>query len=123
MKHLAEEQTQLREQWEEASKARNALLKDVGRERRQHDVEKQTWLEKCKNLEAALELRKKKEDGTPIEVPFHFSPHSPSAFGTPLADVKTLGDLGVLDGDVLYMINPDVQPTAPVEAAPPPKKK
>jgi hypothetical protein len=37
--------------------------------------------------------------------------------------VKTLGDLGVLDGDVLYMINPDVQPTAPVEAAPPPKKK
>jgi len=66
---------------------------------------------------------KKKEDGTPIEVPFHFSPHYTSAFGTPLADVKTLGDLGVLDGDVLYMINPDVQPTAPVEAAPPPKKK
>ena len=63
MKHLVEEQTQLREQWEEATKARNALLKDVGRERRQHDVEKQTWLEKRKNLEAALGLSNKKEDG------------------------------------------------------------
>jgi hypothetical protein len=67
MKHLLEEQTQLREQWEEATKARNALLKDVGRERRQHDVEKQTWLEKCSNLEAALELRKKKEDGRKLQ--------------------------------------------------------
>ena len=62
-KHLLEEQKKLREQWEEATKARNALLKDVGRERRQRDVEKQTWLEKRTNLEAALELSNKKEDG------------------------------------------------------------
>jgi hypothetical protein len=60
---VLEEQTKLRAQWEQALKARNDLLKEVGRERRLRDVEKQTWLEKRTNLETALQHMDKKEDG------------------------------------------------------------
>jgi hypothetical protein len=63
MGQVREEQSKLREQWEQAMKARNELLKDVGRERRLRDVEKQTWLEKRTNLETALQHMNKKEDG------------------------------------------------------------
>jgi hypothetical protein len=61
--HVLEDHTRLREQWEQAIQARNNLLKDVGRERRQHDIEKQTWLEKRTNLETALQHMDKKEEG------------------------------------------------------------
>ena len=57
----------------------------------------------------------------PPETPFHFSPHYTSAFGTPVADDKSLSSCGVLDGDVLYCINPAV--VAAPKDAPPPKKK
>ena len=63
MGQVLEEQAKLRAEWEQAMKARNELLKDVGRERRLRDVEKQTWLEKRTNLETALEHMNKKEDG------------------------------------------------------------
>ena len=63
MGQVLEEQAKLKAEWEQAMKARNELLKDVGRERRLRDVEKQTWLEKRTNLETALEHMNKKEDG------------------------------------------------------------
>jgi len=56
------------------------------------------------------------------ETPLHFSPNYTSAFGTPLLDDRTIGSYGVLDGDVLYCINPNIVPAA-AAAAPPPKKK
>lgn len=56
------------------------------------------------------------------EMPYYFSPHYTSAFGTPLDDERTLSSYHVLDGDVLFCLTRTGVPP-PTAAAPPKKKK
>jgi hypothetical protein len=42
---------------------KNETLKQIGRERRQHDVDVREWKDKCENLEGSVRLREKQEQG------------------------------------------------------------
>ena len=48
---------------QQATQDKNAILKAIGRERREHDVEVRTLEDRCDNLEAAVRLRAKQDAG------------------------------------------------------------
>lgn len=59
--NLKGQQTALQDQLQNAISQKNTLLRTIGREKRQHDVERRTLEERAENLEAALTLRERKE--------------------------------------------------------------
>jgi hypothetical protein len=59
--NLKGQQTALQDQLQNAISQRNTLLRTIGREKRQHDVERHTLEQRAENLEAALTLRERKE--------------------------------------------------------------
>ncbi len=57
------ERTALAGDLHQATQDKNAMLKVIGRERREHDVELRTLVDRCENLEAAVRLRSKQDAG------------------------------------------------------------
>jgi hypothetical protein len=52
---------------QQATQDKNAILKAIGRERREHDVEVRTLEDRCDNLEAAVRLRAKQDAGKKLQ--------------------------------------------------------
>jgi hypothetical protein len=51
----------------QAIQDKNAMLKVIGRERREHDVEVRALVDRCDNLEAAVRLRSKQDAGKKLQ--------------------------------------------------------
>ena len=63
LQRVQAERTELQEAINRAVREKNEALKQIGRERRQHDVQVRELKEKCGNLETSLRSRHKQEQG------------------------------------------------------------
>jgi hypothetical protein len=63
LKRVQAERRELQGSINRAVQDKNYALKRIGRERRQNDMDIREWKEKCENIEAALHLRDKQEQG------------------------------------------------------------
>jgi hypothetical protein len=61
------ERTELVGDLHQAMQDKNAMLKVIGRERREHDVEVRTLVDRCENLEASVRLRAKQDAGKKLQ--------------------------------------------------------
>ena len=57
------ERCELRDRLDVVMTDNRDLIKTMGRERRQHDVDVREWKDKCENLEASVRVREKQEQG------------------------------------------------------------
>ena len=61
------ERNELKEDLHQAIQEKNAMLKGIGRERREHDVKVRALVDRCDNLEAAVHLRAKQDAGKKLQ--------------------------------------------------------
>ncbi len=61
------ERNELKGDLHQAIQEKNAMLKGIGRERREHDVKVRALVDRCENLEAAVRLRAKQDAGKKLQ--------------------------------------------------------